>query len=126
MSEDESSADVLASAPDPSKLPAELQHAPEYLTASSRELYEHICSTGTYDASARILVAQFLYQRDVAANAREHIEKEGRVFKDRWNQPRQYPYVEIERQATREMGRLFHLLGWDLAPADLQRDLFPV
>jgi hypothetical protein len=107
-------------------IPEELL-TPEHLTAASRRLYEHIClrNAASYDAAARILVIQFLRQRETAETARGHIASEGAVFKDRWGQPRQNPWVDIERQASREMGRLFHLLGWDMAPPDGQLDLFP-
>lgn len=99
-------------------LPDDLRDPPEYLSGQARNWFCHIVETGSYDAPSRILLIAFLTQWDTKEAARCEIAKLGKVFKDRWGQPRENPWCKVERESTREMGRLFRLLGWDQVPSD--------
>ena len=115
----------MSSGKDYTELPEILECVPEgELLPESRDLYAHIIATGQYDAPSRILVINFLQQRETAILARKHVAEEGRVFKDRWGQPRQNPWAKEEREAVAAMSRLYRSLGWDQAPPDSQLNLF--
>jgi hypothetical protein len=106
------------------KLPDDLQSAPSDLSEESRHLFAHVVSTGEYDGPARVLVIQFLQARDTATAARKELLKSGRTFRDRWGQLRESPWAKIDREAVRDMSRIFRSLGWDQAPPAGQMDLW--
>ncbi|HXI92983.1 MAG TPA: hypothetical protein VNO24_23505 [Blastocatellia bacterium] len=106
-------------------LPQDLQGPPDYLSDASREFFEHVVATGSYDAPARALLIRFCVVRDQLEKVRSQLADAGVgfTFTDKHNQPRVHPLVKHELALTNEYGKLFRLLGWDQAP-DGQLPLF--
>jgi phage terminase small subunit len=104
-------------------IPTDLQTAPEHLSARARLWFDHILAHSENTLPDVVLVIAFLEQADMAEYARLHVNEEGPVFKDRWGQPRENPWLKIHREAHREMGRLYRELRWNKDPIGEQMDL---
>jgi P27 family predicted phage terminase small subunit len=90
--------------------------APSKLSPDARKLWRSLSEELDLDASGRLMLEVLVQNYDRRLEARAAIAKNGAVVKDRWQQDRRSPWIEIERDATLALQRAYHALGLDLEP----------
>lgn len=87
---------------------------PSHLGAQSRAWAESVLSDAEEpshtDIKLVVLAAEAL---DRAATARRQLQREGIVYRDRFNAPRAHPAVAVERDARSAFTRIVAQLGLD-------------
>lgn len=71
------------------------------------------------DNAGLLLLEQALRSFDRAEEARALIDKEGAVIRDRFNQPRQHPACQVERDNRAAVVKTLAALGIDGGPVDV-------
>lgn len=71
------------------------------------------------DHAGLLLLEQALRSFDRAEEARALIDKEGAVIRDRFNQPRQHPACQVERDSRAAVVKTLAALGIDGGPVDV-------
>lgn len=95
-------------------LPDALRSAPPSLSDEARAIFDSMVTTMDFaDAPARMLVVRFCEIHDQLAEAKKKLAESGPVFRDRWGQPRQSPWAHRELELTRELARLYRVMGLD-------------
>jgi len=89
------------------------------LTRGAKKLWTSLAAElEPLDASGALMLDLLCQTWDRREIARAAIEKEGAVMDDRFGQKKVSPHSVIERDASLQILRCYHALGFDLAPED--------
>ena len=88
---------------------------PAKLTPNGRRLWRRLIdSIGILDDDPRLLMLEVLVRAyDRREQARAALERDGCTFLDRFKQQKPSVWLAVERDATLQLQRSFHLLGLD-------------
>jgi len=89
---------------------------PGYLSAASRTWARRILDEYELESHHIRLLIMAAEQLDKASLARDKLEVEGCIFIDRFKQPRQSPWVVIQRNASLAFAKLLKELRLDIEP----------
>jgi P27 family predicted phage terminase small subunit len=89
---------------------------PPRLTPEAGQWWERILTAFDLDDAGLILLESALESFDRMRQAQAILAKEGIVYVDRFNQPKQHPATMVERDAKATMLRNIKALGLDLEP----------
>ncbi len=91
---------------------------PKHLTAQAKQFWRSVVNLFELEEHNLDLLETACVQLQRAAQARAIIEKEGMVIKDRFQQPKPHPAVELERQAHLAFVRIGRELGLSVEAPD--------
>jgi phage terminase small subunit len=91
---------------------------PKHLSKESQALWRSIVDEYSIDQAAGMILTATLGARDRREQAREALQREGSVFKDRWGQWKPSPWLAVERDSALMLLRGFRVLGLDLTRVD--------
>jgi P27 family predicted phage terminase small subunit len=90
---------------------------PKHLGAESKKLWRELVTEYKIDDPAGLAILKSaLEARDRAEECRKSIEKQGAVFKDRFNSPKQHPLLSVERDARSAFLAGLKALNLDIEP----------
>ena len=94
-----------------------LPPAPKHLSAASKRPWAAILTdTELREAAQLSMLTCGLEALDRKERARELLNAEGEVYRDKWGQPKPHPATTVERDNRAAAMRIFQLLGlqWNL------------
>lgn len=92
--------------------------APACLSEKRRAEWSRIMEDYAIDVATAPMLETYLYMLDCVDEARAHIQQEGAVMKDRFDQNKPNPWCARERDCSLIAQRAYRLLGFDLKPDD--------
>jgi P27 family predicted phage terminase small subunit len=92
-------------------------NAPPHLGKRGRAFWQTVVGAFHIEDDQQSLLVAACECLDVAARALRKIKREGMTFKDRFDQPRPNPAVDIHRKAVAEFRMARRELGLDVATA---------
>ena len=91
--------------------------APAHLSKESKKLWDDIISEYSIDDAAGLRILRVALEAlDRAEMARESINKNGMLFRDKWRQPKPHPLLPIERDSRAAFLAGMKALNLDLEP----------
>ena len=88
---------------------------PGHLSPEAKRIWKDTVENYRIDVQAAMVLRAGLEALDRRDQAREALKKDGVVVRDRWNQEKPSPWVQVERDAAQTLFKSFRLLGLDLA-----------
>lgn len=98
-----------------------LPRAPKGLSASSRAFWKKVNQEYLLEDHALRILEQACFCMDRIAQDQETVEREGRTYTDRYNQPKLHPCVEDERQQRNLLIRLLRELRLEDFPEEVRQ-----
>lgn len=95
--------------------------SPRHLRPSTRQWFASVVETYNLEPHHLKLLQAAAESWDAMQDAREALRKRGRVFTDRYGQPRARPEVGMERDAKIVFARLLRELALDVDAPDAPR-----
>lgn len=89
--------------------------APRHLRRATADWFRRVCDDFALEEHHVRLLTGACEAWDRAAQAREILDAEGIVYRDKWNQAKAHPAVVIERDQKRLFCKMIEQLGIDAA-----------